>query len=158
MNRRLKVDKAASAPGLLVRVTDRHIKDAERCHGGRCMIAEAIVDAYPDATYVQVDLQAIRFTDLTKGLRYTYFTPQKAQLRLLAFDRGKHIDPFTFRISDTDAKVRISGWKGQGRAVNAPRRRTTTHAQCSVATRYMPPPQRREFGLCIYSDTRSATR
>jgi hypothetical protein len=52
----------------------------------------------PDASFVSVDLQTIRWTDKKKGRRYIYLTPRVAQVALVKFDQGMHTEPFGFQL------------------------------------------------------------
>ena len=79
------------------------------------MIAEAIKKQCPEFRNISVDLSTTRFTDPTKGLRYTYLTPRPAQEALIDFDEGKKPTPFEFtlkiaanvvRVHNTTAKTR----------------------------------------------------
>jgi hypothetical protein len=63
------------------------------------MIAEAVKLAAPWATNVLVDLQSVRMTDKTRGLRYSYLTPRRGQLALISFDQGKKPKPFTMELA-----------------------------------------------------------
>jgi len=68
------------------------------------MIADALRDAIPEAKFISVDLQSIRFSLFDQnryreervGTRYFYFTPTIAQVALLKFDQGKKLRPFEF--------------------------------------------------------------
>ena len=62
------------------------------------MIAEAIRDARPDAQFVSVDIQTIRFSIPFKRIRCTYLTPRIAQLALVRFDQGRSLEPFQFHL------------------------------------------------------------
>lgn len=99
--------KNPHSPRVQVRVTEDIIANACRRNSGHCMIADAVKAAYPAASYVSVDLQSIRFTDLAKGLRYTYFTPRKAQLALVKFDAGEVPEPMGINL--TGGQVTRSG-------------------------------------------------
>jgi hypothetical protein len=63
------------------------------------MIAESVKKAFPEAKFVSVDVQTIRFTDGSKNLRYTYLTPRVAQIAIIQFDRGEMPDPFSVRLT-----------------------------------------------------------
>lgn len=85
-------------PKLAVFITQEAIERAKRRDSGHCMIAEAIREKLPDASYVAVDLQTIRFTRMKNQKRYVYLTPRIAQLALIAFDQGRDPLPFGFRL------------------------------------------------------------
>lgn len=137
-------------PAIKVTVTKEKIERARKCDGYRCMIAEALMEAYPEGSYILVDLQFIRVSNMVKGERYFYATPRKAQAPLLAFDRGEVVKPFSFWINDP--QVKPTGWLSQrskgsrrgGGGGPAPARRGITNAPKS----YTPRSVRRMFGLC----------
>jgi hypothetical protein len=95
------------APRVNVIVSSEEIDFAIPRDSSHCMIAEAVRAAYPGAQYVTVDLQTIRFTDITKQRRYTYLTPRLAQLALIHFDQGVKPEPFKFQLRT--GQVTISG-------------------------------------------------
>ena len=144
------LDKKAACPVFRVRITNEHITQAEKRNGHKCMIAEAIMESYRggEASFVRVDLQSIRFTDLEKGLRYYYFTPKRAQKALLNFDQGKHVEPFSFELRE--AQVRRSGWHPTVQAKAAHRERERAKGsrpkRAPINPRQEPAP--RKFGLC----------
>lgn len=80
-------------------VTKAYIARAIPKHSRLCMIADAIKGARPQARNILVDLQTIRWTDPTTGTRYFYLTPHLAQQRLLEFDLGRAVQPFTFALT-----------------------------------------------------------
>lgn len=82
-----------------VSVTKDHIENGVSKHSQHCMIADAVKEARPNAQYIIVDLQTIRFSDPEKGKRFTYLTPAVAQHNLLKFDQGKTVAPFSFSLT-----------------------------------------------------------
>lgn len=85
------------SPHLKVVITREIIESAKTRDSSHCMVAEAVKSAFPSASYVSVDLQTIRMSDPSKGLRYTYLTPRVAQIGLIKFDQGDNgIEPFEF--------------------------------------------------------------
>jgi hypothetical protein len=76
------------APQVTLTLTGEILADAQRRDSSHCMWAEAVKAAVPHAEHVAVDLQTIRFTDPSRGLRYSYLTPRKAQVSLIRFDQG----------------------------------------------------------------------
>lgn len=100
MNRRA-IDRFAVVPSLTISVTKQHIDTACRRNSQQCMIHDAIAEAYPRFRRIRVDTQSIRVTDPKKGYRYAYFTPQKGQKAIIAFDRGAKVTPFTMSLSGT---------------------------------------------------------
>jgi hypothetical protein len=63
----------------------------------RCMVAEAIQQKYPTATYIYVDTSIIRFT--LNGIRYWFLPPQNVKNFITKYDRGERVAPFTFTTS-----------------------------------------------------------
>jgi hypothetical protein len=100
------------APRLKISVTSELIESSKRRDSSHCMIAEAVKIAVPGASNVSVDLQTIRFSDMTKRLRFTYLTPRIAQVAIIQFDQGtEDIDPYSFRLRGghvTNAGARAS--------------------------------------------------
>lgn len=93
MNKRLP-----STPRCSIDIDLETIFEAEQRDSSHCMIADAIKKQMPEASYVSVDLQTIRWTDSAKGLRYIYLTPRVAQVALVKFDQGMHTEPFSFQL------------------------------------------------------------
>lgn len=83
---------------LNIEVTQETIDAAIRADSNACVVADALKAALPDAYLVSVDLQTIRYTNRKSLKRYTYFTPQKCQAVLIAFDQGEAVEPFTYRL------------------------------------------------------------
>jgi hypothetical protein len=77
------------------------------------MIADALRDTLPDAKKISVDLQTIRFTEPSKGQRYTYLTPTIAQDYLVAFDQGLPLEPFQF-VLHAPVQVGYAGTRQRG--------------------------------------------
>lgn len=123
-----------------IEVTKEHIKNAVKTDSHHCMIADAIRDKLPNAQYISVDIQTIRFTDPEAKKRYTYLTPRDAQWGIIRFDRGvKNIQPFEFGLRNpTFIKVRRkSGSKKHGK-------------KKQPGSKYVVVRKYREFGLRIY--------
>jgi len=99
--------RARRAPRLDVQVTQEHIDNAIRRDSGHCMIADAVRDAIPSATWVSVDLATIRYTDEARGQRFIYLTPGYAQKALLQWDDG--VKPEPFRIRQNAAQIVMTG-------------------------------------------------
>ena len=124
----------ATSPKVTVKITKKQIDEAIRGNSSHCMIADAVKEQVPDAKYVSVDLQSIRWTDTKKGRRYTYLTPPRAQRALVKFDQGEPVAGFQMtlqgafitetetarraRLGDDTAKAKLMRPKGQG---NGPR-------------------------------------
>lgn len=99
------------SPKLTLQVSEEIIEQAVPEDSGHCMIADAVREAYPDARFISVDIQTIRFTDRGKGERYTFMTPRAAQRALLLFDHGLKPAPFSFQLRDahiTEAGRQVS--------------------------------------------------
>ncbi len=80
----------------LVEVTQEIIATSVRKDSSHCMISDAIAAAVPDAKFISVDIQTIRYT--LGEFRYTYLTPRRGQVALIRFDQGEEIEPFTFQL------------------------------------------------------------
>lgn len=91
-------NKLGRAPRVKVEVTRELIEQATKRSSSHCMFAEAVKVAVPNANFVSVDLQTIRWTDPVKGERYTYLTPRSAQVALVQFDQGITPEPFPFQL------------------------------------------------------------
>jgi hypothetical protein len=63
-----------------------------------CMVADALQQKFPSASYINVDVTGIRFT--YNGLRYFFLPPPKVRNYISDFDAGKHIHPFKFVAAD----------------------------------------------------------
>jgi len=81
----------------VIEVTEEIITSAIANNSGHCMIADA-VKASLNGKRPLVDIQTIRWTDVTKGVRYVALTPAYAQKKLLEFDNGDLPEPFTIRL------------------------------------------------------------
>lgn len=95
-------------------VTKNHIDQAVRADSHRCMIADAVAKHIPNAHFIMVDLQSIRFSDTKLGRRYIYMTPPSAQNALLRFDEGKKVKPFSMTLKTGFSRlmrVRTPGYK-----------------------------------------------
>jgi len=82
------------APRLKFSVDAKSIEEAVERDSSHCMIAESVKKMYPEAKYVSVDIQTIRFSNRKKKERYVYLTPRNAQVAIVEFDVGIHPDPF----------------------------------------------------------------
>ena len=80
-----------------IKITNDIIDRSVRANSSHCMIADAVHEQVPDANYVSVDLQTIRFS--VGEERFVYFTPRIAQVNLIKFDQGDtDIEPFSFAL------------------------------------------------------------
>lgn len=98
-------------PRLNFHVTAEHIARAKRADSEHCMIADALRDWRPEAAFISVDLQTIRFTDERAGRRYVYLTPPAAQAALIDWDQGLDVEPFRVR----QACAQVTGTAGTRR-------------------------------------------
>jgi hypothetical protein len=109
-------------------VTEEIIKRSIRKDSAHCMIAESIRAAYPSASFIAVDLQTIRFTDVEKGFRFIYLTPRNVAIALANYDYGE--EPAPFKVTLKGAHVVKAGHRRTPRTAgqnNAkPRKRTAT--------------------------------
>lgn len=83
---------------ITIEVTAELIEMALKANSNHCMIADAIKAAIPDAQKVSVDLQTIRWSDQKTGRRQVFLTPLKCQQKLLMFDQGVEVYPWSFRL------------------------------------------------------------
>jgi hypothetical protein len=83
---------------IAIEVSAKHIERAMERNSSHCMTADAIKEAIPDAKFICVDVQSIRFT--RKGLRYCFLTPRNCQEQIIHFDQGERdlIKPFVLRM------------------------------------------------------------
>ena len=150
--------KLGKSPRVEVVVSQENIDFSITGHSSHCMIAEAVRTCFPGAKKIAVDLQTIRFSNWSKGERYTYMTPRVAQIAILNFDRGLKPEPFKFRMraGQTTAAGKAQDGKaakqkaGLQMPVGAAGKK---HARPSIPERVggRPPPTmlgvRRQFGL-----------
>ena len=82
-----------------ISVEQKHLDEALRANSSHCAIAFAIRDAIPDATFIAVDLQTIRWSNPKRGVRYCFLTPTVAQHDVISpFDQGEECKPVTFKM------------------------------------------------------------
>jgi hypothetical protein len=82
-----------------IRVEEKHLAAALRANSSHCAIALAIKDAIPDATFISVDLQTIRWSNPKRGVRYCFLTPHIAQTDvIIPFDQGEECKPVSFKM------------------------------------------------------------
>lgn len=82
----------------IIDVTQEVIDDSIQRDSSHCMIAEAVKRAVPDAGFVSVDLQTIRFTHKKLRRRYIFLTPRRGQVELIKFDQGIKPEPFSMQL------------------------------------------------------------
>lgn len=114
------------APRARLEITHELIDGAIPRDSSHCMIAEAVKMNFPDASHIAVDIQTIRFSDLKRGLRYTYLTPRVAQVCLIKFDQGFRPEPFGFQLRN--GQVTRAGL-GTARALKSKTLSAKQHAQ-----------------------------
>jgi hypothetical protein len=105
-----------TSPRVKIEVTDELIEASKGRDSSHCMIAEAVKVAYPEASCVAVDVQTIRWSDPSKGYRYTYLTPRTAQHNIVKFDRGDAVEPFSFILKG--AQITKSGKTKSPKKIN----------------------------------------
>lgn len=132
-------------------IDQHHIDNAEVRNSHHCMIADALRDAIPEAKFISVDLQSIRFSLFDEnryreervGTRYFYFTPTIAQVALLKFDQGKKLRPFEFTM-----RSGISKWIRWHEKKNKVKR---SHARKGTA-KHRVVKKERQFGIRMFKD------
>lgn len=103
-----------------ITIEEKDIADAIRGDSSHCMISDTIRRLYPDLKRISTDLQTIRFTKDDK--RYVFLTPPVAQEKLLDFDQGQTIGPWSFTLRRPAQITKTKGREGAGR--NAVPRKT----------------------------------
>jgi hypothetical protein len=129
-----------SAPRVTVQVTDELITQAVERDSSHCMIADAVKASVPDASFVSVDIQTIRFT--RDGFRYTYLTPRRAQVELIKFDQGITPEPMQFQLR-TGQTTRSGARRGARKDATGSQERTPAQA---AATRSAMKDSTKPFG------------
>jgi hypothetical protein len=150
--------RGATSPKITVPVTEEIIASAIPRDSGHCMVADAVRAMRPDAIFVAVDIQTIRFTEA--GRRYVYLTPRTVIQALLDFDHGDKPEPFTFRLRNahvmqagkkvpkTPAELKLNHSGGSAPPVRVGGQAPPTGPLSNVGTnRGNRTGQRREFGL-----------
>ena len=103
------------------------------------MVADAVRDRVKWATFIEVDVQSIRFNNRQKGIRYIYLTPTEAQKAIVLFDQGIKVKPFSFHLNQGYVKVR------KMRARHKPAKKTSRQYKRNPNKRT--PAFHREFGI-----------
>jgi hypothetical protein len=93
-----KAKRAPRSPQMVVVVPQEIIDTAERSNSHTCMIADAISAMLPYTTKVTVDAATIRWTNPDKGVRYVFVTPIKVRTEIVQFDKGEHVEEFSFHL------------------------------------------------------------
>jgi hypothetical protein len=98
----IKTTSAAWCEGKVeISVLDKHLNDAMARNSSHCATAEAIKEQVPEARFIAVDLQTIRWSDPKRGLRYVFLTPHAIQSDVIVpFDQGErqNCKPVTVRM------------------------------------------------------------
>jgi hypothetical protein len=95
----MKKSRAKAVPKWQVQITQEDIDQATPEDSSHCMIAQAVArEVGCTERWVSVDLQLIEFSDPKRHLRVAYLTPDLAQQRLLDFDAGRPVEPFTITL------------------------------------------------------------
>jgi hypothetical protein len=84
-----------------ISILQRHIDEAMEKNSSHCATAEAIREQVPEARFISVDLQTIRWTDAIKKVRYVFLTPHAIQGGVIVpFDQGEreNCKPVTVRM------------------------------------------------------------
>jgi hypothetical protein len=138
---------------IMIKVTEADIERAHRNDSYTCVVAQAIARAVPDATRIEVDSQAIRFT--TEGQRRLYLTPYAVQGYVIAFDAGDPIEPFQFQLRDP-RRLRRNLKTPEGAAANnaATRARRAAGKEASTARVEAPVAAPREAAKAAYAEAR----
>ena len=100
--------RGATSPKVRAPVTQEIIDSAVPRNSGHCILAEAVQAVRPDARFVAVDLQTIRFSE--GGKRYVYLTPRTGIKALIDFDQGVKPEPFVLNLRN--AHVMLAGKQG----------------------------------------------
>lgn len=96
-----------------ITVRKEHIVNSIKKDSHHCMIADAIKDQL-GVTYILVDTQTIRYTDLALKERFVFLTPSVAQQMVLKWDRGIHVQPFAFTLGTPIKITKVrSRWTGK---------------------------------------------
>lgn len=140
-------EKTEALRSIRIHVDDEHIAHAQRKNSHHCMIADALKSAIPEAKFISVDLQSIRFSifDETRyreesvGTRYSYFTPTIAQHALLQFDQGKKLRGFDFTMRS-----------GVKRIIPWPKKDKAKRSHQTKGTRKHIIRKEREFGIRMF--------
>lgn len=152
---------AGHAVNRTITVKAGNIDRGMKADSKHCMIADAVSQQVKGASFVSVDIQSIRFSNLKTGKRYIYLTPHVVQQAILQFDRGEMVRPFKFvlwahegfektlrsRQGNADvyrAKVRRNRNPKKEAAARAARKRAPRGAQAA-------PTKTREFGLRAFT-------
>ena len=140
---------------ITIKVTEADIEEAHRNDSYTCVVAHAIARTVTDATHIEVDTQAIRFT--TEGERRLYLTPYAVQGYVIAFDAGELIEPFQFQLRDP-RRISRKRRTPEGKAADAAAHRARTATkQVTIDEIATPVAEDREAAKAAYAEARRAT-
>jgi len=157
-----RVEHKIRAPRVKIDVTQKQIDDAVLKDSSHCMIQQAVKACVPSARMISVDIQTIRWSDPTKGLRYTYLTPRIGQVNIIRWDEGIKPQPYGFYLRGAQVSEMRSGTGPATRKSKLKRERLAkkrTLAKKNKSDKHnipeihggTPPPlmrgKRREFGM-----------
>jgi hypothetical protein len=89
-----ELKKLHRVPRLDFMVLERHMDEAQKNHSVKCMVAEALKEAYPHFSNVKVDIHYMRFTDAEREERYIVPTPVPVGVVLYKWDEGVRLPEF----------------------------------------------------------------
>lgn len=135
-------------------VTTEQITTAKQRDSRHCMIADAIRERLK-ASYISVDIQAIKFSVPDKDTRFVYLTPPEVQRAIIAFDAGRPIKPFSFCLNNPIQAEPMQHWStGTVESRKKARKKYETAAKAGK----LPPkqkrhhaPREREYGVRLLS-------
>lgn len=130
-----------------VTVGKAHIENGMAKNSQHCMIADAIKDAKPNAQFIMVDIQTIRFSDPAKGKRYVYLTPAIAQHNILKFDKGDSVRPFAFTLTEPRTREMLKVRRGAPDKVRA--------SQARAAQKYRKNQKKRDYAYLAANRARN---
>lgn len=144
----VKASELGRVPRIQVPVTTEIIADAVARNSNHCMIAEALKAKYPELSFVAVDIQTIRATDIKKRERYVWLTPRSVQQMIVDFDRGVKPEPFVFQART--GQVSVAGYSSNRKKKTRPARKNSMSSIPEQVGGTVPPRsigRRRAFGL-----------
>src|SRR5262245_39637700 len=102
----------ASSYTFEIAVLQEDIDNAMKKSSSHCALAEAIKQEVPEAKFIAVDIQTIRFS--IADIRYVFLTPRAAQRSIIDFDAGQMPKPFTLKLKGGQRTKRHSIAHGKG--------------------------------------------
>jgi hypothetical protein len=86
-----------TAPDLTVNVTPEHLKRRDHCMSSAALLDAATAFGLNPGKLV-VSIRAMSFSG--KGYRYVYPTPLEVRRRMIQWDQGDKVEPFSFTLVD----------------------------------------------------------